>query len=252
MCFFFVLNICTIPYLSAQDSSKDFFILKDSLILARHDKGLPINIFLTKTWKFSVDDRPEFASPDYDDSNWPSDNVKGFMDSLSLEMEWDKFVWLRLTIKTDSSFYSYPWWIYFYSVSPGEIYLDGKLLVAYGKPSPKSQSEVSPIFYANGPPYVMLPVLERKDKIVIAIRWSAHKTMKITELFPGTFKEFGPNIVLQSTDFAHKWYEDINQTYLRVFFGAGLLLLVMAIQAFSWWYTGNSLNRGIFLFHFSC
>ncbi|WP_317174864.1 sensor histidine kinase [Pararhodonellum marinum] len=199
-----------------------------------------------KQWKFSIEDNPEFANPDFDDSSWPSSNIEGFMDSLSSVMAWDQFVWLRLTIQTDSSFYALPWWIYYYSVSPGEIYLDGKLLTAFGHPSPDSKAEVSPVFYANEPPFVMLPILEKKEKIVLAIRWSAHKTIKISKMFPGTFKEYGPNVVLKSTDFAPTWYDDINQSYLRVFFGAGLLLLVMAIQAFSWWYTGNSLNRGIF------
>ncbi|WP_228779829.1 sensor histidine kinase [Aquiflexum lacus] len=214
--------------------------------MSRHEKGLPINIFHVKNWKFSIEDKPEFAQPDFNDSGWPSTNVAGFMDSLSYTMDWDQFVWLRLTIFTDSSFYNLPWWIYYYSVSPGEIYLDGKLLVAFGQPTTDKKAEITPVFYPNEPPFVMFPILEKKDKIVLAIRWSAHQTIKITDMFPGTFKEYGPNVVLKSTDFAPNWYEEINQSYLRVFFGAGLLLLVIAIQAFSWWYTGNSLNRGIF------
>jgi signal transduction histidine kinase len=243
--FFLFVNLFVQSFLSAQVAGKNPFVLPDSLILARHEKNLPLNIFLNKNWKFSTEDNPSFASPDFDDSAWPSDNIAGFMDSLSVVMDWDKFVWMRLTIYPDSSFYNLPWWLYYYSVSPGEIYLDGKLLAAFGQPSPERQEEVTPVFFANQPPFIMLPILEKKEKVVLAVRWSAHKTTKITELFPGTFKEYGPNMVLKSTDFSSEWYTDINQSYLRVFFGAGLLLLVIAIQAFSWWYTGNNLNRGI-------
>ncbi len=194
------IHFLIISCLSAQERGNSVYDLKDSLIASRHGQSLPINIFRVDKWKFSIEDNPQFAHPDFDDSNWPVTNVIGFIDSLSEKMQWNNFVWLRLTIKPDSSFFNYPWWLYYNSVSPAEIYIDGKLVAAFGSPSTQKEGEKLPVFKGSQPQFKMLPILQQKDKIVVAIRWSGHHAFGISGLFPGTFTENGPLMVLQSTD----------------------------------------------------
>ncbi len=241
-----VSNLFSYLSVFAQEQEKTFLVLSDSLIQARHTESLPISIYKSEKWRFCIQDSSVFALPDFDDSSWPATSVPNFMDSLSLAMEWKKFVWLRLTIDVDSTFFSYPWWIYYYSVSPCEIYLNGKLLGSFGQPAIQKKDEKSPVFYANSPPFIMLPILTQSDKFVLSIRWSAHSTIGISKIFPGTFKEFGPMLILRSSDPGPAWYKSINQSYLRVFFGAGLLILVIVIQGFTWWRTRRKINEGIF------
>ena len=50
-------------------------------------------------------------------------------------------------------------------------------------PSPQKNKEVLPFFYGNQLQIKMLPVIPKKEKIVVAIRWSGHHAYSTTRMF---------------------------------------------------------------------
>jgi signal transduction histidine kinase len=90
-------------------------------------------ILLDKGWKWHAGDNFDFAKPDFDDSQWESiDPTKDLMDLPQIPRN-GKIGWLRLKFKIDTSLTNSVIGATINQVGASEIYIDGKLLIKFGK-----------------------------------------------------------------------------------------------------------------------
>ena len=93
---------------------------------------------LDTLWKFNTSDDKNFASPDYDDSNWKeqyNDLDYNLIDSVGFK----GFAWFRLKIKLppDTIIYS----LKLEHSGASEIYVDGVKIIEFGNVSAEADKE---------------------------------------------------------------------------------------------------------------
>jgi serine phosphatase RsbU (regulator of sigma subunit) len=121
-CLFFCLHLIVLPALPAQ-SANDFFLSADTL--KKHTR-----IWLTK-WKYHAGDNPEWANPNFSDSAWEIVGTT-LEPNASPKTGWNGIGWFRLHLTVDSLLWQMPLIVTMRQAGSAEIYLDGKLIYAYG------------------------------------------------------------------------------------------------------------------------
>ncbi|WP_435357819.1 7TM diverse intracellular signaling domain-containing protein [Emticicia sp. SJ17W-69] len=88
-------------------------------------------ILLDKGWKFHVGDNPDFAKPDFDDSEWSSiDPTQDVMDLIQCRKS--PIIWLRLRLLPNNEFDDKFLALIVKQTGASEIYLNGKLIHSFG------------------------------------------------------------------------------------------------------------------------
>ncbi|MDP2385811.1 MAG: SpoIIE family protein phosphatase [Bacteroidota bacterium] len=149
-----------------------FFLLLSNSIFSQQTtsslivKELPAS--LDTLWRFNTNDDKNFASPDYDDSNWKeqyNDIDYNLIDSIGFK----GFAWFRLKIKLppDTLIYS----LKLEHSGASEIYVDGIKIIEFGNVSTEADEEKR-----FNPGEILHPILfNDSTEHLIAIRYSNHK-----------------------------------------------------------------------------
>src|ERR1051326_3325237 len=87
---------------------------------------------LNKFWKYHKGDDMKWADPSFDDSQWPHMDPSLDFEKMP-EGTFENIGWFRLHIEVDSQFVDQTLGLMLTQSGASEIYLDGKLLYAFGK-----------------------------------------------------------------------------------------------------------------------
>ncbi|MDP8227862.1 MAG: ATP-binding protein [Candidatus Electryoneaceae bacterium] len=144
----------------AETAPWSLIITPDSLVNERHSVEL-------RFWKYHSGDNPVWADSDFDDGYW--EMVDSWAD---LGDDFDGIGWYRTKIKFDSSLaHNLHWALTLMHSGPTEIYIDGELVLSYGKIGASKENEVSRRCWTVKPQPVFLDDAEYH---VIAVRYSNH------------------------------------------------------------------------------
>jgi two-component system, NtrC family, sensor kinase len=130
----------------------------------------PDGILLDKGWKFQAGDNPQWAQPDFDDSQWqstdPTQDIHYFAALRQAQIGW-----FRLHLDVDTSLLNKPLAFRIAQIGASEVYLNGQLLYKVGMVNTDSRKELT--FNPNYNPYSF----QFKDQShqVLAIRYSFTK-----------------------------------------------------------------------------
>jgi serine phosphatase RsbU (regulator of sigma subunit) len=133
-------------------------------------------IWLRESWRYHPGDNPQWADPEYDDSDWEITNTVLRPKSVPTS-GWNGIGWYRLHITVDSLLLNKPLIIDKWQGGPSEVYLNGELLFSAGTVGATPGSEI--------PPH------EREPKTfsfgpdtdnVIAVRYSNHSWRHIFDM----------------------------------------------------------------------
>ena len=129
-------------------------------------------------WKYSPNDDPRFADPQFDDRAWETLNGTAItLDSIP-KSGWRGLGWFRLRLQTDPALANQPLALVMVHYGASEIYLDGKLIERFGTVGTTPETEVA--YNPNTYPYGI--VLEAGSSHVIAVR---HSCMALRNLTTG-------------------------------------------------------------------
>ena len=154
-------------------------------------------------WHFHTGDDPQWAAPDFDDSQWPllqtgeSWSDQGYPD-------YSGYAWYRLRVKLPQS--SAPLGIEIGKIySAAEVYVDGRLIGTIGRMRPRPRWD-----YQAGTNVVPLPA-GSGGSVEIAVRFWEFPT--IAHDRPGGFRNqprIGPLEILQQADFSRRarWFAE--------------------------------------------
>ena len=178
--------------------------------------------------KFKGGDNADWASPDFDDSDWihlqPSGLDQPIPDSL-----WQGYGWFRLTFEADSNMYNRIWNLYFYTWGAAEVYIDGSLFNSYGKFSSNSGEEVRYLPENKSDlPFVLSP----KDQHVLAVRFSYHKGPAYKRIMGVYSGYFGFGIGLRNEE-SNLHFQSVRDNFLRTFYIATSMMLVIFFSGLS-------------------
>lgn len=98
-------------------------------------------IWLDTNWKFLPGDNPEFASPNFDDSDWEYVETNLKKDSFPAN-KWPGIGWFRLHVTIDSSLISQLLGLKIIQAGASETYIDGELICRFGKIGQTKRDEV--------------------------------------------------------------------------------------------------------------
>ena len=117
-------------------------------------------------WKYISDDNPEYANPNYNDSDWQQfashDDFRQFMDS-----EFSGFGWFRLKIIIADSLKDQIFALSIFQAGAMQIFANGTLTESLGKPSENQSDEK--LVYTELRPFA---VKFNSDTVVLAIKYS--------------------------------------------------------------------------------
>ena len=122
----------------------------------------------TSPWKYHPGDNPEWANPAYDDTDWESVSTLLSQNALP-ESGWEGIGWFRLHFTVwDEQIKNMPLALYVaYQAGASEIYLDGKLLYAFGKVGTRKEEEEP--YWERNPQVISF---SGETDHVIAVRYS--------------------------------------------------------------------------------
>lgn len=157
-------------------------------------------------WRYQPGDNPAWSDPGFDDSKWYKIDPIGLKAYNMPDSLWPGFGWWRITFTASPEILSTIERLYFYSWGAAEIYLDGKLVSAYGSYSPNSNLEkaYTPNYDADRPLKIA-----RGNIHTLAVRFSNHRAKKNFRIFRYFSENLGFNIGFSSatrakfSDFRH-------------------------------------------------
>lgn len=120
----------------------------------------------TQFWKYHAGDNLEWALPTYNDNLWQSIEPELNLDSIPKEL-FNGIGWFRIRFSIDSLMINKLTAIYLHHYGASEIYLDGNLIIAFGKVSTDKENERSFI-----PDLPVVFSLGDTLKHILAIRYS--------------------------------------------------------------------------------
>ena len=119
-------------------------------------------------WKYSPDDDPRFADPQFDDGAWETLNGTAItLDSIP-KSGWRGLGWFRLRLRVDPALAHQPLALVIVHYGASEIYLDGKLVQSFGTVGATPETEVE--YNPNTLPLGI--VLDGRGEHLIAVRHS--------------------------------------------------------------------------------
>jgi two-component sensor histidine kinase len=139
-----------------------------------------LELKLKDSWRYHPGDNMDWASPDYDDTQWHHIDPYGLKVDDMPDSLWKGYGWWRTKFTIDSHLTKEIERLYFYSWGAAEIYLDGELIQRYGKFSKFGSDEQSytPNYDGDRPLKIDL-----KGVHTLAIRFSNHAAKNNHHLF---------------------------------------------------------------------
>ncbi|MBL8203252.1 MAG: SpoIIE family protein phosphatase [Blastocatellia bacterium] len=119
-------------------------------------------------WKYSPNDDPRFADPQFDDRAWETLNGTAITLNSIPKSGWRGLGWFRLRLKADPALANQPLALVMVHYGASEIYLDGKLIEPFGTVGATPETEIE--YNPNTVPLGL--VLDRRSEHVIAVRHS--------------------------------------------------------------------------------
>ncbi len=119
-------------------------------------------------WKYSPNDDPQFADPQFDDRAWETLHSTAItLDSIP-KSGWHGIGWFRLRLQVDPALAHQPLALVMVHYGASEIYLDGKLVQSFGTVGATPETEVE--YNPNTVPIGI--VLDGRSEHVLAVRHS--------------------------------------------------------------------------------
>jgi hypothetical protein len=91
-------------------------------------------------WKYHPGDNEEWASPEFDDSEWETTSTRLWPNNLP-KSGWNGIGWFRLHLAVDSTLWNRPLALNVLQWGASEIYLDGRLVAEFGKVGSSKRDE---------------------------------------------------------------------------------------------------------------
>ena len=126
---------------------------------------------LDRFWKYHKGDNTQWAAPDFNDKDWKNYDTKLEVDTLPAGT-FEGIGWFRIHLEVDTALVNTTLGFMILQFGATEIYLDGKLIHAFGKidsKDPKKEERYNPLY---------LPVdirFENSRRHILAIRYSDTK-----------------------------------------------------------------------------
>jgi two-component sensor histidine kinase len=160
-------------------STLDSYAQKPHVDGSLFKEGL-LELKFKENWKYQPGDNPEWANPDFDDSDWYKIDPIGLKAYQMPDSLWSGFGWWRITFTADPKTIEAIERLYFSSWGAAEIYLDGELVETYGNFSTNSQLEKTHTpNYEPDRPLKITP----QDIHTLAVRFSNHKAKNNFNIF---------------------------------------------------------------------
>ncbi|MBL7993525.1 MAG: SpoIIE family protein phosphatase [Candidatus Kapabacteria bacterium] len=119
-------------------------------------------------WRWTQGDKPEYALPRYDDTQW---QLVKHLTPDSLRPDWTQVMWFRTRIILDSSLRYTSVAMLPYQVGAAEYYLNGRLIASLGTPSQNADKEQ--VIQSKGKPIILQ--FGEEAEYVLAVRYSFHQ-----------------------------------------------------------------------------
>jgi two-component sensor histidine kinase len=149
-----------------------------------------------ENWKYQPGDNPEWAKPDFDDSDWYKIDPIGLKAYQMPDSLWSGFGWWRISFTADPNTVESIERLYFNSWGAAEIYLDGELVETYGNFSTDSKLEKTHTpNYEPDRPIKITP----QDVHTLAVRFSNHQAKNNFKIFRYFAENLGFDIGFSST-----------------------------------------------------
>lgn len=129
-------------------------------------------------WKYSPNDDPRFAAPQFDDSAWETLHGTAITLNNIPKSGWHGIGWFRLRLEADATLADKPLAIVMVHYGASEIYLDGKLVERFGTVGTTPEDEVA--YNPNTLPINI--VMDGRDEHVLAVR---HSCMEMRDMSGG-------------------------------------------------------------------
>ena len=176
-------------------------------------------ILLDRGWKFHPGDNPEWASPQFDDSNW--ENIDPTLDLYYLPQIKKKATgWLRIKLHIDSSLLNKPLAFQVYQSIASEIYLNGKLLVSFG--TLETENKKTQAYRTGSDPSGLI---FQQSEQVMAVRFSVQKGLP---MIGTTHPYYAYRFRILDVKYASE-FREVSHKYplLNAFWGAIFLTLAL-------------------------
>jgi len=165
---------------------RDLYSDKVVLSADRFEKKAGYFEFYEK-WKYQPGDNPRWASPDFDDQNWPEINSSLSQEDLK-KITWEGIGWFRFQLQVDSSLWRKPFALFVRQAGALDLYLNGKHLYSYGEVAASLDKESAQIIRI--PRYILFDNIQDQ---LLAVRFSNYAS----HYFSGLNPEIGFNIYLR-------------------------------------------------------
>jgi serine phosphatase RsbU (regulator of sigma subunit) len=132
-----------------------------------------------ENWKYQSGDNPQWADPDFDDSEWEIVHPLLRKDRMP-ESGWDNIGWFRIKIVVDSSLHGVPLGLNLDYAGAADLYLNGDSLYQFGTVTAKADSERT--YWERKPRYI---VFRNQSDYLLAIRYSNTATEKLHNMGAG-------------------------------------------------------------------
>lgn len=129
-------------------------------------------------WKYSPNDNPQFADPQFDDRAWETLNGTAITLNSIPKSGWRGIGWFRLRLQIDPALTNQPLALVMVHYGASEIYLDGKLVERFGTVGTTPETEVA--YNPN-----TLPInfaLDARGEHVLSVR---HSCMEMRDMSGG-------------------------------------------------------------------
>jgi len=194
-----------------------------------HLNKLPQQDTLLSGWKIYAGDDPQFAAPNFNDSNWQPVDPGQDVTQLK-ELKSSTVCWIRLHIKADSSISNQQLvaWVFQYVAS--EIYLDGKLVKKYGTIS--SNAAQTTAFYPSGDLFDLK--LKPNTEQVIAVRLGYQSGLPYCSPYFTPLSAFSMYVNDYNTAYVNSQQNNYFTTKVLILAGAfsGMLFIISLIYLF--------------------
>jgi signal transduction histidine kinase len=202
-------------------------VIHDSLFTSSE---IRLDLRELKGWKFSPQDNPAFALPDFDDSQWYSLPNAPFETYQLPDSLWKGFGWFRLRIRVDSAFSKQLNIISPSIMGASEFYINSNLVLNHGVPSVTADRQQLLGSALNlGTHFEFLPGATYQ----IAVRYSLHHMATLRHLSQGSYRTpFLISVIVTNYDTLSLWFERTIITMFTFTFAATILLMVMLLHLF--------------------
>ncbi|MCY7351233.1 MAG: hypothetical protein LH606_11290, partial [Cytophagaceae bacterium] len=196
----------------------------------RIDSLPPQGVLLDKGWKWHAGDNPDWAKPEFDDSQWEAIDPTKDIFELPQIPKTGKIVWLRLRLASDSALHQ-SLVLMIQQAGASELYLNGKRIHQFGVVS-ATTDQIKAFNPLNSP--VSFPV-STKGVQVLAIRYAFQPNIRYATHFGSTNPLF--TVKLHATDKAISEYtngynREQNRNFTKAAVFAILSLLFFTLFVF--------------------